>query len=837
MKMKRKWFLTWLCLMLLIGAFPQTVQAHAADQYLHEITLTINENSLEITWDFTPGPFLSGTVWTGADQNENNIIESEEQEAYLRTLLNQFTVQVGNQFLTGWEFTDIRWSNSVEALSTIEENIQFTVKATLTELNGEVSRLQATNGFFPYYSVTLFSLSSNTNWGFNNVTQTNQLLTADLTTDLELGAPEWSSEAPDFSVFSGEDQRVPGTNQTIRERLNEVLLRAQDESGLTFTLGAIAVSLFLGMLHAFTPGHGKSVVAAYMIGAKGNWLQGITLGLIVSVTHTITVILVGLAVLFGSRLIQVESVFPVLEIFSALLILILGIILFIQRYRFAKKAREKKNEPPPQEVQEEDGETRVIIRQSVTEEAAPHPHIGPKYVPRHRADISKLEWRTLLALGTSGGLVPCPDAVAIFIIAASLNLLQLGVFMIIAFSLGISAILMLLGGLIARGKQTLSKIQGMQTIITHAPLISAAVLLVVGVFLSYSAYNRYQPIIAQAFARPEVVEPLNLDEVRIAYLEPDENNNTQIFTMASGGSEVTQHTYFNQNINSFILAPEENVLYFTTFDQALNASQIWSIHLKNEALLMRIQDPNASIYNLSLTPDESKVLFERTDLGDTENPYLVTNIYQWDLATDEITPMLSNTNLISFHPSFSPDQELFTYFNPNANRYELYAVDGSTQFSIPTQIGNALQWSDVDNAILYQDVTGEGKDFELNSYLYDLSTHQVTNLNEETGLDLTHALWVPGEYAVFLAGQYESDDNGSRIFHYDLDSGILTELREFQASLPRDLVSSPDGSSILYEQYGIVDRQLYSGIWRVDRDGSSSQLNSNGRTALWLVWD
>ena len=54
------------------------------------------------------------------------------------------------------------------------------------------------------------------------------------------------------------------------------------------------------------------------------------------------------------------------------------------------------------------------------EDSPPHPHAGPKYIPKGRkADTSRLEWRTLLALGTSGGLVPCPDAIAILILGSS----------------------------------------------------------------------------------------------------------------------------------------------------------------------------------------------------------------------------------------------------------------------------------------------------------------------------------------------------------------------------------------------------------------------------------
>ena len=826
-----------LCASLLLSASPHQVQAHAADQYLHEIAITLHADTVEITWDFTPGPFLSGTVWTAADNNQNNIIEAEEQEAYLDILLSQFSVQMGSRFLTDWEITSIDWSDSIEALSTVEENIQFSAVAAMPELSGEVSRLQITNGYFPYYSVTMYSLTSNIDWLFSEVTQTGELLTANLTTDAEVGAPDWSSEAPDFSVFSGQQQRIPGTNQTIRDRLSDVLTRAQSESGIGFTLGAIAVSLLLGMLHAFTPGHGKSVVAAYMIGAKGNWLQGITLGLIVSVTHTITVILVGLLVLFGARFLMIEQIFPVLEIFSAVLILVLGTILFIQRFRFAKQARNRQTAPPPEEVQEENGDTRIIIRQSVTEEAAPHPHIGPKYVPRHRANLQKLELRTLLALGTSGGLVPCPDAVAIFIIAASLNLLQLGVFMIIAFSIGISMILMVLGALIARGKQTLGKIQGMQTIITHAPMISAGVLIVVGLFLSGSAFNRYQPIIVEAVTKPTQIAPLNLEETQVAYLDYDENNVTQIYTLNSDGSGNTQRTFLTADIKSFILSPDANVVFFTTFDQDSNASQIWSFNLTTEEMKKHVEQPNASIYNLSLTPDKSKVLFERTNLSDTVSLYMVTNIYQWDLASDEVKPLLSNENLISFHPAFSPDQQYFTYFNPNANRYELYAVDGSEQLTIPTQIGQALHWSDVDEQfVLYQNVVGEGKDFALHTFVFNMTTQQSRDISAETGLDLTTAFWVPGEFSLYLSGKTSEDEPGSHIYHYDLNTEEITELRKYQSALPRYFQLTPDGQSMVYEQYGIFDQRHFSGIWRLDRDGTSLQLTESGRNPLWLAW-
>ena len=69
------------------------------------------------------------------------------------------------------------------------------------------------------------------------------------------------SQQPDLSAFGGDNQQVLSTNPTIRERLSLILTSAQDRSGMGFVASAFFVALLLGMLHAFTPGHGKSIVA------------------------------------------------------------------------------------------------------------------------------------------------------------------------------------------------------------------------------------------------------------------------------------------------------------------------------------------------------------------------------------------------------------------------------------------------------------------------------------------------------------------------------------------------------------------------------------------------
>ena len=158
------------------------------------------------------------------------------------------------------------------------------------------------------------------------------------------------------------------------------------------------------MLHAFSPGHGKSIVTAYMLGSKGNWVYAIYLGIIVAITHTLTVIVIGLLLLFTSRLIMPTSFFPLMEVLSGVLILVIGGVLIFKASRFYRKRandlrEEAAQEPEIEVVDEAAGRARIKIEQPSHRRSAPRTgSVGPKYVPapqgRHcQNGLEKPCWR------------------------------------------------------------------------------------------------------------------------------------------------------------------------------------------------------------------------------------------------------------------------------------------------------------------------------------------------------------------------------------------------------------------------------------------------------------
>ena len=101
-------------------------------------------------------------------------------------------------------------------------------------------------------------------------------------------------------------------------------LIARDDLGAAVVLVSLLVAVFWGAAHAFSPGHGKAIVAAYLMGTKGRPRDAFALGGIVTVTHTIGVFALGIATLALSEFIVPEDLYPWMNLISALLVVAVG---------------------------------------------------------------------------------------------------------------------------------------------------------------------------------------------------------------------------------------------------------------------------------------------------------------------------------------------------------------------------------------------------------------------------------------------------------------------------------------------------------------------------------
>ncbi len=209
---------------------------------------------------------------------------------------------------------------------------------------------------------------------------------------------------------------------------------------------AALVAFALGTLHALGPGHGKSIVAVYLVGSRATSWHAALLGGVLTLTHVGAVLIVGALALWATERFTPERVAPILEAAAGLAITTLGFVLLARRVRTARR-----------------------------DVARGHDHA-------HTAQAAPT-LGAILALGLSAGIVPCPAAIVVLLAAIAVGRVALGLGLIVVFSLGLAAVLVALGVLAVRGRALLDRFDPHGTIARRAPIASAILVTLLGVAL------------------------------------------------------------------------------------------------------------------------------------------------------------------------------------------------------------------------------------------------------------------------------------------------------------------------------------------------------------------
>ncbi|HEX8074926.1 MAG TPA: sulfite exporter TauE/SafE family protein [Thermoleophilaceae bacterium] len=214
-----------------------------------------------------------------------------------------------------------------------------------------------------------------------------------------------------------------------------------------------------GALHALSPGHGKAMVAAYLIGTRGTAKHAAALGGIVTVTHTIGVFALGVVTLALSQYLLPEDLFPWLTLTSGLLVVAVGAGVLRSRLRWARARR-----------------AHDRGHGSHGHDHA-HDHLPP-------ADLT---WRGLVGMGASAGLIPCPSALVVLLGAISQHQVALGLLLILAFSLGLAGTLTALGLAVVYARRLTARLTFSSRIVAALPAASAFAIVAVGCLLTAKA--------------------------------------------------------------------------------------------------------------------------------------------------------------------------------------------------------------------------------------------------------------------------------------------------------------------------------------------------------------
>ncbi len=234
-----------------------------------------------------------------------------------------------------------------------------------------------------------------------------------------------------------------------------------EQLGLGFVLLAIVVAAFWGAAHALTPGHGKAIIAAYLVGSRGTPRHALLLGLIVTVTHTAGVFALGIVTLGLSELFVPEQLYPWLNLVSALLVVAVGVTVLRLRVREWVRPRAHRHH---HHHHHGDGH---------------HHHHDHDHVPEPGSGL-----RGLVAVGVSGGLLPCPTALVVLLAAISLHRIAFGLLLIVAFSLGLASVISGIGLLAVTAKRVFSRVSFDGPVVRALPAVSALVVLTLGVAMT-----------------------------------------------------------------------------------------------------------------------------------------------------------------------------------------------------------------------------------------------------------------------------------------------------------------------------------------------------------------
>ena len=299
-------------------------------------------------------------------------------------------------------------------------------------------------------------------------------------------APPASAAAPASAEQPG--QSAPG--MVVRGDFLSRLLH-QGEIGWGMMLVGLAVAFGLGAIHALSPGHGKTIVAAYLVGARGTARHAIFLGGMVTFTHTISVFFLGLVTLFLSKYVLPEKIYPVLGAISGASIVWIGGTLLYKRIRVAfgngshhhHHHHHHHDHSHPHEHHHHDHDHGGLV----------HDH-GDGHVHSHVPE-GEISMASLIALGASGGLVPCPSALVLLLSSVALGRVGLGLTLLVAFSLGLAVVLSAIGLVVLYAKNLLpdSSSRARNAAFRYLPVASAAVIVCAGILMTGVALGVFRP--------------------------------------------------------------------------------------------------------------------------------------------------------------------------------------------------------------------------------------------------------------------------------------------------------------------------------------------------------
>lgn len=842
--MKRSGLAQFLLLVFFISLTPfSSARAHPADMYIHTLNLTITPQGLLLGWEIMPGPMLASWLWHEADQNQDDILSLEEARLWGVERAALMIARLDDAALP-MRLDRVEFPKDLNALQSNRAPILLVLSASWPQDGKNAHRLILRNGMEELNSVNWFNIIAIDEAVFWQPAQQGGQFGVDFFRAREqISDPSglltrWDSGTPSLPPDQGRDAVMQTAGQVIPELAQEtpqeilIGLVRKEQVSIPFYILALSISLALGALHALTPGHGKTVVAAYLVGARGTTRHAIALGSIVTLTHTGSVFLLGIITLVASRYILPTRLIPALEVLSGLLILGLGLYLLSQRIRSWRN--------PEYQHQHDHRHSHEHNHPHNHEHSHHHNHSHPHHdVPEQSREGSEaVTWRSLVALGVSGGLVPCPDAIAILLVAIAINRLLLGLALIVAFSLGLALVLIVIGLAMVHSARLFQKMDAFNRLAPALPVVSAVIVLALGTALTWGALAGFGG--ADTVSATEIdlslneTETFRLEDARVIYLSEDEDGHKQLVISTTKGETECVLTDAPRGVRDFSLSPDRSQVIYVSQAADLSAS-LWLARLDGSEVRQLVLCDPADCSQPIWSPDGSKVVYERLEFNGGNGGLGLPSLWWLNIVDGDTQPIFQEAQLPGANPRWSPDGDWLSYSTPDGN-IRLYNLATGENRILENFLGAAVAWSPAGGSALIRDVLTQEQGLVTHLFRYDLENGDLTDLNDDPNQESNLAAWSPDERWVAVVRRKLSVSMGDQIWLVRADGSKASQLTDAPNILHGEIAWSPDGRYILFDAYflGIIPLEARLQVLDVE-SGKILDLDVKGYRPAW-VW-
>ena len=399
--------------------------AHPSDELLQQVYLTPRAGGLVLDLELTPGVLVGPSFLLLLDRDGDGTVSPAEQADHVGDVRDALTVAVDGQHVP---IRVVRATYPDAALLGAGGGTIVLRLAADTPTSAGSRTVSVTDAYGPTRTLVQTSVTSDAD---------RPVIVHDILRDgsgqtmtVRYSASDSSSPRPTgpATIGGGDAESASRANGSGGTYLFAALARPLTSPWALAAL--LLASAALGALHALTPGHGKALLAGYLVGARSTPRQAVALGLVVTATHTASVIGIGVLALVAARYVVPGVIVPALELGVGVVVAVLGVRLLRRRWSERPSGTTGHADAGQQHGGHSDARDRAHARDHTHHHSPTGPGRGVGSV---------------LTMGISGGIVPCPEALAVLLLAVAVHRTALGLGMIVAFSAGLAAVLVGLG--------------------------------------------------------------------------------------------------------------------------------------------------------------------------------------------------------------------------------------------------------------------------------------------------------------------------------------------------------------------------------------------------------